>query len=54
MFTNAYFDAASEMRARDTEEQILSILYDFGPLKDHSLLRIKIAFQIFENMRPSY
>ena len=53
MFKNDCFDSAAGMRARDTEEKILSILYDFGPLKDSSLPRIKITFQIFENMRSS-
>jgi hypothetical protein len=42
------------MRARDTEEEILSILYDFGPLKDRSFPRIKVTFQIFENIRSSH
>jgi len=47
MFTNAYFDSATRMRARDSEEEILSIFYDFGPLKDRSFPRIKVTFQIF-------
>jgi len=41
------------MTARDTEEQILWILYDFGPLEDSSFPRIKITFQIFDNIRSS-
>jgi len=47
MFPNAYFDSTTGIRARDTEEEILSILYDFGLLKDRSFPRIKITFQIF-------
>ena len=42
------------MLARDAKEQILPILYDFDPLKDRSVPRIKITFQIFEKMRSSH
>jgi hypothetical protein len=53
LLTKAYFDSATGMKTRVANEQIVQILYDFGSLKDSSLLRIKVTFQIFENIGPS-